>query len=273
MARLGGSFGTPFIKQARQFVSGSGRIIDHRLEQGRRTGETYKRLRFEFNGLPPNTKFVIGATAAGVAASATAAVIRSVAFKDPNVKVLRAYRRQKTNRIRIKESVGGRPGIKVRYTGIRAGSIRSRSDRIYGRAAGYENALGRGIKASKDRGKARLRIESVKFPNHGVDPKNKGSSKTGFYIKTSRPVSAARGLRTGLIKARRVPTRKHINLAVKAGVYRGRSDRLRYKANKATFRNERAIAARKAHLRAHPPRQRRRIRVRRDSKGRYAGSY
>src|SRR6478609_5099597 len=124
-------FDTPFRRQAEHFVRNHSSRIDQKLSSGRRYGEQYSRVRYEFQGLSPNTQRIIGLTAAGVAASTVTGVLRVAVFKNANVRPYQAYKRQRTNARIIKRTVGGRPGIRVRYTGIRAGSIRSRSDRIY----------------------------------------------------------------------------------------------------------------------------------------------
>lgn len=213
--------------------------------------------------------------------------LRVAAYKDPNVKAARAVRRSNSASKQVK---GINAGLKVRAVGFRAGSLRSRSDRITSKADSAGNKLGRQLGVKKPRGKARHRLPSVPFPASGAGPK----AKAQFYAKTTVVPSTVRAIKYSAPKAnyarialdnRAAPT-VIARTTVTAARSRGKSDRLRYKANKATARSNMAISARNQKAIAMAKNgsaasggsgakatSRRNFRVRRDGNGRFAGSY
>jgi hypothetical protein len=259
----------PFYNQSMRFVQTVGPLVDGKLS-GTAAGQKFTKVRVGFSRLDPHMQQKI--LAGGLAASAlgVSGVVRVVRYKNPNVKIARAVRRSNASARQVE---GIRAGLKVRATGFRAGSLRSRSDRIYNRAGAAEDLLAKKTGLKKQKGQKRLRIKSIPAPTGGV----KSSAK--FYAKTSYAAGATRGAAVGVRSIRKRPTKPIFTAktAVRAGVLRGRSDRLRYKAGKATARNKNAISARnqKAVARASQGSRQSRsnFRVRRDGNGRFAGSY
>jgi hypothetical protein len=236
---------------------------------------------------PGNQKALVNYGVIG-ASLGVAGALRIAAYKDPNVKAARAVRRSNSASKQVK---GINAGLKVRAVGFRAGSLRSRSDRVSNQADSAGNKLGRQLGVKKPRGRARLRLPSVPFPASGAGPK----AKAGFYAKTTVVPSTFRAIKYSAPKAgnyARIPLDNRAaptviaRTTVTAARSRGKSDRLRYKANKATGRSNMAISARNQKAIAMAKNgasasggsgakatSRRNFRARRDGNGRFAGSY